>query len=240
MTTEAAPRPYVSRDGMMLGARLTVPFVPGLVIYGSAFGTAAAQKGMTLSETMLSSAIVFAGAAQLVSLELWRESWTFASVVAITLLVMTVNARMLLMGASLQPWLHGVDGRILWPGIHLMTDANWIIAERYRSGGGHDAGVLFGSGVLQWILWVLAAIPGYMAGSLVEEPRRWGLDLVMPIIFAGMLVPIWKGKQDLVPWGVAGAVALTTSALVPGYAFIVAGALSGALTAALLPVREHG
>ncbi len=238
MPETAARRPFVSSEGLRLGARLSIPFLPGIVIFGSAFGAAAAQKGLTLLEAVLSSAIVFAGAAQLVSLELWRESWSLGSILAITLLVFTVNARMILMGASIQPWAGSIPGRILWPGMFVLTDANWIVAERYRREGGMDVGVLFGSGILFWVVWVIVAVPGYVVGSLVEEPRRFGLDFVMPIIFAGMCVPIWKGRQDLIPWIVAGAVALITSVLSPGYAFIVAGAVSGAVTAAVLPERS--
>ena len=77
-------------------------------------------------------------------------------------------------------------------------------------------------------------IPGFLAGALVPEPKRFGLDLVMPIFFAAMLVPLWKGFRPARPWAFAGLVALVVHGFVPGYAFILAGALAGALAAALL------
>ena len=52
-----------------------------------------------------------------------------------------------------------------------------------------------------------------------------------------MIVPVWKGRHDLAPWGIAALVAVAVWWLVPGYAFIVTGALAGALTAAFLPER---
>ena len=56
----------------------------------------------------------------------------------------------------------------------------------------------------------------------------------MPIFFAAMLVPLWKGCKPALPWAIAGAVAVAVHWLVPGYAFIIAGALAGAVAGALL------
>jgi predicted branched-subunit amino acid permease len=68
----------------------------------------------------------------------------------------------------------------------------------------------------------------------VPEPRRFGLDLVMPIFFGVMLVPLWKGAKTALPWLVAGLVSLVVHALVPGYAFIIAGALAGVAAGMLI------
>src|SRR5438045_2942596 len=59
-------RPPVTLEGMRHGARLVLPVVPGITVFAAAFGTAAAQKGMSLLEAVLASALVYAGAAQLV------------------------------------------------------------------------------------------------------------------------------------------------------------------------------
>jgi predicted branched-subunit amino acid permease len=75
---------------------------------------------------------------------------------------------------------------------------------------------------------------GYFGGMLVPEPRRYGLDFVMPIFFATMLVPLWKGPRPALPWLAATLVALAVHALTPGYSFIVAGALAGVVTGMLL------
>jgi predicted branched-subunit amino acid permease len=73
-----------------------------------------------------------------------------------------------------------------------------------------------------------------MLGALVSDPRAYGIDLVMPIFFAAMIVPLWRGRRAALPWIVAGIVALVTARLVDGYAFIIVGALSGALAGAFL------
>ena len=231
--TVTTSRPTLTLKGLFEGATLLLPILPGLVVYGLAFGAAAAHRGVSLVEAVALSGIVYAGAAQMVSLEVWRESWTIGGVLTVALITATVNARFVLMGASLQPWLRGTPPLTAGSWLFFLVDANWLIASRYRESGGRDIGVFLGAGLLSWVLWVLATIPGHMAGTLVAEPRRYALDLVMPIFFAAMAVPLWRGvKASGRPWAVAGATALVVGQVAPGYAFIVAGALAGALTAA--------
>jgi predicted branched-subunit amino acid permease len=195
---------------------------------------------MSLLEAVLMSALVYAGASQLVALELWTDHWTAAAVFAVALVTFTVNARLILQGASLQPWIGSLPGPVLWPSMALLTDANWLASERYRATGGRDAGVMIGAGLVLWVVWTLATIPGQIVGGLISDPRRFGIDLVMPIFFVAMAVPLWKGRRDGVIWTVAGAVSLIAWWLWPGYGFIVAGSIAGAATGAFLPEDDHG
>ena len=52
---------------------MTAPLIPGIVIFASAFGTAAQQKGLSLEQALAVSAFVFAGASQMVALEVWQS-----------------------------------------------------------------------------------------------------------------------------------------------------------------------
>ena len=224
----------LTRDGCVAGARLTLPLLPSIVVFAGAFGSLAAQKGMSWHETLTMSGIVFAGASQLVAIELWREVWSLPAVLEVMAVTAFINARLILMSAALQPWLRHASGPRQALMLFLLTDANWLLGMRYRQDGGQDLGVYLGSGALLWVVWVAATLPGYLAGALVPEPRRFGLDLLLPIFFCAMLVPLWRGVRPAVPWAVAGCVALAVQALAPGYAFIIAGALAGALTGAVL------
>lgn len=235
---QAAPPPLTLK-GMLLGARLVAPLIPGSIVFAAAFGTTAAQKGLSVLETMLMSGLMYAGSAQLVALELWRtDAWTGAAILAISAVVFTVNARMILQGASLQPWIYPLPNRVLWPSLALLTDANWLIGTRYHADGGRDAGVLIGAGLMLWGVWVAGTLPGRLLGGLMDHPERFGVDLVMPIVFTAMVVPLWKGRQDTICWSVAAAAALATAWLFPGYMFVVAGGLAGSLTGAALGVLD--
>ena len=223
-----------TRAGILQGARSTLPAFPGLIVFGMAFGTAAAQKGLSFGETLGLSAVVYAGAAQMVGLEVWQKVWTPGTILTIMTVTAVVNSRMLLLGATLQPWLRAEPISRSALNLFLLTDAGWIFSTRYHNDGGRDVGFLFGTGIALWIMWVLASLAGYFAGTFVPEPRRFGLDLVMPIFFAMMLVPLWKGARSALPWLVAGLVSLLVHALVPGYLFIVVGALAGVATGMLM------
>jgi predicted branched-subunit amino acid permease len=228
------PRPPFTLAGCRHGARLVLPVLPGVCVFASAFGAAAAQKGLTVGQALAMSAFVYAGASQMVALELWRETWSLSTLLAVMAVTATVNARMVLMGAAIQPWLAPAPKLQNALNLFFFTDANWLIGTRYRAEGGSDLGILFGAGFLLWVVWILATLPGFLAGALVTDPTRYGIDLVMPIFFSAMIVPLWRGFRSAVPWAVAGAVALLVEALVPGYLFIVAGALAGALAGAFL------
>jgi predicted branched-subunit amino acid permease len=229
-----ALRPHFSLAGLGHGARLALPAFPGFIMFAMAFGTAAAQKGLTLGQAMGLSAFVYAGASQMVGLEIWQRVWSPATLLTIAMVTAVVNARLILLGATLQPWLKDEPKARTALNLFLITEANWLISSRYHNEGGRDVGVLLGSGATLWLLWLVATLAGYFAGALIPEPRRFGLDLVMPIFFGVMLVPLWKGARRALPWLVAGLVSLIVHALVPGYLFIMAGALAGVIAGMLL------
>ena len=225
-------RPFYSRAGALDGARLTLPLLPGIVVY--AFGAAAAQKGLSLWEAVAFSAFVFAGASQMVALELWTEPWTLSALLEVTAVTALINGRMMLMSAAVQPWMAGGPRAVNALSFFLFTDASFILSTRAREEADRDLGILLGAGGVLWVVWTLATVPGFLAGALVGEPRRYGLDLVLPIFFAAMLVPLWRGSRPALPWAVAGAVALLVQAIVPGYLFILAGAVAGMAAGALM------
>ena len=225
--------------GVREGMRAILPMIPSLLAFAVAFGTAAASRGLTLWQTVAMSAFVSGGASQMLSLELWRESWTLATVVTVALVTATVNARFVLQGASLQPWLRGTPAWAQAGSLFFLFEASWLAAERHRAAGGRDLGAFVGAGVLSWAIWVAATAPGYLAGALISDPKRYGIDLILPLFFAAMAVPLWRGvRVSAAPWIVAAAVAASCQALVPGYLFIVAGAVAGALTGALARDRR--
>lgn len=225
-------------SGVRAGALGILPLLPGLAVFGAAFGAVAAQKGLTLFEAMLMSALVIAGASQLVGMEIWRDPLGFGTIVGLALVTALVNARMLLMSASLYPWLSGTHGWQSYPTLLLLTDVNWIAAMRRRGEGYADAGWLLGSGLAVWLLWIAATGIGHVFGALIAQPRLYAVDLILPIFFCAMLVPLWRGPRRAVPWVIAGAVALLVQRLVPGFWYIVAGALAGALAGGLIDERK--
>ena len=232
MTTHphhSAQAPYWSLPGLAEGAWRSAPLLPGTIIFAMAFGTLAAQKGLSLGDAVLMNAVVCAGAAQLVGLEVWTNPLALGTLASIAALAGIVNARLILMGASLRPWLGPLPAWQVYPMLLLTTDATWIVGMRYRAEGGGDASVYLGAGMAIWASWVAAAVPGYLLGAFVSDPSRFGFDLLLPIFFTAMLVPIWRGAKRAIGWVIAGVVALVAAQLIPGWWFIVIGAVVGSI-----------
>jgi predicted branched-subunit amino acid permease len=225
---------YWSPAGLVEGARRSLPVMPALAVFGAGFGAVAAQKGLTLFEATLMSALLFAGISQYVAMEMWRDAETVAGLVVLVVITATINMRFALMSASLRPWLGSLPGWQAYPALHFLVEPGWLVAMRYRSAGGADASIYLGSGLAMWLVWVAATMPGYLAGALVSDPRRFGLDLIMPAFFVAMLVPLWPGPRRALPWLVAGVGGVLVAELAGGWWFIVVGALAGCFAAGVV------
>jgi 4-azaleucine resistance transporter AzlC len=234
---EAAAPPW-SLAGFNLGMRLALPVLPAMMAFGLAVGATAARKGFTFTEGLLMNVFVYAGMSQLVAMESWPDRITIGALGALAVLMVTINARMLLMGAALHPWLHASPEWKVYPTLHVLTDPSWLITMRYRAEGGADGGVFLGASVLLAIAWVGATCVGHAGGLLIADPRRYGIDLVMPIFFAAMLIPLWRGGRASIAWVVAGVAAVAVQQLVGGWWFIVAGAVAGSVVGGLLDDRD--
>jgi predicted branched-subunit amino acid permease len=225
-------------DGLRYGVRHTLALLPGTAVFGMAFGTVAAQKGLTLTETTVMSAFVFSGAAQMVAMEIWSNPITIGTILTLAASSFVVGLRMVLMGMSLHPWLGHLPAIQIYPPLLLNTDSTWMIALRYREEGGNDPSVVLGAGLALWAMWVPSCITGYVVGNLIANPQRYGLDLILPIFFVAMLVPLWRGARGAIPWAIAGATALLVQFLIPGYWYIVIGALAGAISGGFIDEQE--
>lgn len=214
-----------------------LPLVPGVFVFGMGFGTVAAGKGFSLIDTFVMSATVFAGMAQFIVLQSWPDGLTLSTIAGAALIAGMVSSRFLLIGASLRPWIGRSPARKVYPTLWLLTDTNWIVSMRYYGEGGRDAGYLLGSGVMMWCTWVLSAAPGYLLGASIGDPRVFGLDLVMPVFFAAMLVPLWRGPRRSIGWIVGGGVALAVDQVVGGFWYVLLGALAGAVAGGLVDDR---
>jgi 4-azaleucine resistance transporter AzlC len=228
---------FYSWAGLVEGARLAMPVMPGMALFGAAFGALAAQNGLSLLEATLMSTLVYAGASQFVALEMWPEIASYSGIAALGLVTATVNMRFILMTAALRPWFGTLPSWQSYPALFTITDPGWLIAMGYHARGGRDAAILLGGGLAFWLLWVASTVPGYLLGALVDDQKAFGLDVIMPAFFAVMLVPLWRGARRAIPWAIAGGVALLVAALIPGWWFIMAGSVAGGIAGGFVDER---
>jgi predicted branched-subunit amino acid permease len=235
-----APAQLHARTQFWLGMRMFAPVAVSIAAYGLVWGVLAGQAGMSVLEVALMSGIVFAGSSQFVVLDMWTPgSLPIASIVIATAIV---NLRILLMSATLRPLLAPLT---LWQALgasFFVSDESWAVTmSEVRKGRGSIAFFL-GAGVLCWFCWMLSTLVGRMLGAFIDDPARYGLDFAFTATFLALLLGMWKGRGDLVPWIVAALAAIATSRLVEGNWYIIVGGLAGSFAGAVaeqLKERRH-
>ena len=231
--------PYWSAAGWWVGLRLSLPILASLVLFGLAVGAAGARAGLSFVENLAMNVVVFAGVSQMVALEIWPQTFTWSTVATLTLITAVVNSRMFLASASMHVWLARAPAWQTVPLLYYLTDTSWLVSMRYRAEGGRDLAVCAASTLFIVVVWLAMTVVGYLLGARVGNPRTYGLDLVMPVFFVVMLVPLWNGPRRAVGWAIAGFVALATERLLPGWWFIIVGAVAGAVAGGLLEERRQ-
>ncbi|WP_198378723.1 AzlC family ABC transporter permease [Neoroseomonas rubea] len=233
----SGPAVTFTRAGLLRGARQAAPLVIGTFPFGLVVGVISDAKGLSLLETLLMCALVFAGSSQLLALELWTEP---APIAAATLAAFVVNIRLAPMGAALAPWLDRLRGVRLWGSLATLVDHSYALSAADQRRGGRDAAFLLGVGVALWTFWMIAVGIGHVFGAAVRLPPGHPLYFAAIATFCAILVPIWQGvRRDLLPWTLAGVVALLAwgAGLGPPWP-LIAGALCGAALGAWLELRR--
>ncbi len=223
-----------SRTAMLRGMRESIPVVIGTTPFGLVCGIASQGAGLSMLEAGLMSALCYAGSAQLVALASWGVP---APILGASVAAFAVNLRLALMGPVLAPWLDRLRGVRLWAALFVMADQNWAMSVKDMKNGGTNAGYLFGSGILIWLVWVVTTVIGHAAGGFLHPPPGHPVFFAALAVFVAILTTMWGGRRDVLPWAIAAAVSVVVARLLPGGSwYIVAGALAGSLAAGL---RDH-
>ncbi len=233
--SETSWKPTWSRAGFALGVKLVLPILPGMIAFALACGAVSVRKGQSfILDTLLMNGLVYAGASQMIAIEIWPDQLTLASVAALAAIT-AHHQRPHVADGCIVAAVAGAAaarGRSIPCCISQPIPAGWspcVTAPKAAS----DAGVFLGGGVAIFVLWMVATSAGYLLGALISDPRAVGLDLVMPIFFAAMLIPLWQNAprryRRAFGWIVAAVVALAFEWLFHGWWFIIAGAVAGAI-----------
>lgn len=230
---------YRFSDQFAAGARACIPVVISVSAYGVVWGVLARGAGLTLLEVIMMSGILFAGSAQFVALDLWSATPASLPIGPLVLAALIVNLRYLLLTATLRP-LFGPGEQI--KGVlstFLVTDENWAITMGEIVKGRGTAAFLLGGGALTYSCWLASSVIGHSLGSAIDDPRTYGLDFAFTATFLALLLGMWKGKGDLLPWLVGALVAIISAKLIPGSWYILIGGIAGSLAGAISDKVRH-
>ncbi|MFB0534140.1 MAG: AzlC family ABC transporter permease [Anaerolineae bacterium] len=217
------------------GLLATLPLAPGVVAFGLLYGMMARQVGFRFWEAWTMSLIVHAGSAQFTALGMWEST----GAIPIILTTLVINLRHLLMGASVASHLRGLSP--LWKALLAlwMSDESYALAiAEYELGRGSHWYFL-GANVGVYLTWPTSGLLGALVGAAIPDPSRYGLDLVFPLAFLGLLTAFLKDRISLAVALGAGGLALLWADLLPGkWYVVVAGLLGSGLGLLLEKVKE--
>jgi len=217
------------------GLLASLPLAPGVAAFGLLYGMMARQVGFRPWETVAMSVLVHAGSAQFTALGMWGV----AGAAQIVLTTLVINLRHLLMGASIAPYLRGLHPLrkallALW-----MSDESYAlaIAEYERGRGSHGYFLGANSGV--YVVWAVSGLLGALLGMAIPDPARYGLDLVFPLAFLGLMMAFVRDRIGAAVAVTAAVLALLGFYWLPGKWYVlVAGLLGSGLGVVLEEVSE--
>ncbi|MEL6311404.1 MAG: AzlC family ABC transporter permease [Pseudomonadota bacterium] len=216
----------LSLDGVRRGAVRLMPMGAFTIPFGIAFGVAAIEAGMSVPQAIAMSVFAFSGAAQFAALDFWPSPIALGS---LAMVVLALNARHVIMGAALSPWVDRLPPWHRIVALSFLSDPNFADSQPAFRAGERDVGILLGGGLALWSAWVAGTVLGVSGGAILAEPERMGIDVVMACFFVAVVVAQVRGDRTyLVPIVSASAASIATLGWLPTGWNVILGAFVGA------------
>jgi 4-azaleucine resistance transporter AzlC len=226
-----AQQDKVWKAGFFDGVRDVSPLLLAVVPFGLVLGVTAAASVVGGGLGIATSFIIFAGAAQLATVQL-LDAGTSLAVVIVTALV--VNVRHLMYSAALAPHFSEfpVRSRFLLP--YLLTDQAFAVSMlRFETTTDpvYKRWFFTGAALALWGPWQLSTVAGVALGAQI--PESLGLEFAIPLVFLVLLVPVVQTRPGLAAAIVGGVVAVLASDAPYGLGLVI-GALAGVVVGVMV------
>ena len=199
--------PALWREGFWAGA----PTLFGIAAWGLVVGVALVKGGLTLTQAVGMTLVVFAGTAQLASLPLIIAN---APIWVVFATALVVNLRFVIFAALLAPhFAHLPWYKRLMLGYTAGDITVNIFLQRFPSEAPAVGKVSYLKALLlpNWAAWQVGSLAGIFLGSTV--PAEWGLGFAGTLAILCILVPVMLTSAALCGVVVAGATAVLAYAL---------------------------
>ncbi len=219
------------------GMRLGVPVFVASAPFAVLFGAIAVRNGFTPAEAVMMSATIYAGASQMVGIELFGHTiapWL------IVFSIFAVNFRHILYSAAVGRRIGHWSAAQKIVGFFFLVDPQFAEAERKAEDGERISFVWYmGMAIPIYVFWVVNTGLGAVFGSLIPDTHALGLDFLLPIYFLGLVVGFRKRPLWL-PVVIAAAIVSVLAYRFVGSPWHVSiGALAGIALAAAMPVTNE-
>lgn len=223
----------------LAGCRDEAPLQLGVIPFGMLYGIGAVAAGMPVWLAQLTSMVVFAGAAQLVIVQMLSAA---AGALPIGLTAALLNLRHLLYSASVAGHVRHLPRRWRVLLAYLLTDEAYAVAIlRYTRPAAADQEqaepdlrhwYFLGCGLTLWGCWQLSTALGIAFGARI--PPEWDIDFAVPLTFIALLTLLVKERAGQAAALVAALAVLALAALPFRLGLVLAivlGLLAGAAVA---------
>ncbi len=216
------------------GARAMLPIMMGVIPMSVVTGVAAVNCGMTTTEALLSSVIMYAAAAQLVAYEMIGNG---ADMVLIFSAAIVLNLRFLLYSAGMAPHMRDAGWAKRLAGAYCLSDQAYGITmvQLQKEPKTDTARFYLGAALFMWVIYQCAAALGVFLGRSISPDLS--LDFAVPLTFSALVVPL-MGTPELRVAAITSAITALWFADLPGNAGFFIATFSG-ITAGML-FREYG
>jgi len=209
------------------GLKRIAPVAPASASFGIAFGILASTAGFGSLAPIAMSATTFAGAAQFAAVSVLNDGGTVAAAVVAAVLL---NARYLAISVAIAPAFEGSRLRRFLES-QLIVDESWALSA--REGGRFDVPFMLGVGLTLYPMWIAGTALGVVAGDLIGDPERLGLDAAFPALFLALLAGQIETRDARVAALLGGAIAAVLVPVAPAGIPIIA-----AVAACLIGARR--
>jgi len=186
---------HIIYNSFKKGFQDAVPIILGYLPIGMAYGMLAVKKGLTPLQTTAMSIFVFAGSAQLVSIEMIDAGAVVSAIIAMTFLV---NLRHLLLSASLSLHLRNLPS-YYYPFLgFLITDESFAVAMTKIEDKDNKKLYFLALGFSAYLGWVLSSAFGAFLTDFIHFKGGGVLDYVLPAMFVVLLVMQISSKKEII------------------------------------------
>ena len=178
------------------GVGSAAPLLLGILPFGMAYGILGREVGLTIWQTFFMSSLLYAGTSQIIFAQLVGIA---APAPVLLSSIAAMNARHLLYSASISSYLSHLSLRWRIILAYFLTDETFAVTiTRYQNQKTTPQMHFFmlGAGITLWSCWQTATAIGIIAGASL--PPSLQLGFVIPLIFMVIIIPLIKGKHELI------------------------------------------
>lgn len=213
-----------------------LPVWLGVTPFGALYAVTALAAGLSPAQTLAMSLLVFAGAAQFTAAGLFASGAAGPTIVLATLII---NARLALLAASLAPFIRRTSPALKALLAFQLTDESYAIGMRRFLAGQGSPAYQFGANLSLYITWQCGTAAGLALGAFIPDPAVYGLDLIFPLTFIGLLVPLLRDRAGVAVALLAAVLTIGVALVIPGsWYLLIAGIIASGVGAALAGSRN--